>query len=243
MQLLALLKKKADEIQLKAMGQAISKSVQVAEIIKRRIPGIHQDTIIESAEIKKRWIPKEEGLDVRETSKQVSSLTIRLSLKPLDTTSVGYQKPLPESEIRDGPERRGPNRGNNRGNNRQGGRNQGRRDNRDRYEGGGGRNQGRRDNDRRDNDYDYYDDDRRERRGDGRRGGNYNNNDDDRRDMRRNRRRSDSDDENRRRRGSSRDNDNRSGGSGSGNRSGGGGNQNRSGGQQQPRRRGNRFMY
>ena len=73
---------------MKAMGQAISKSVAVAEIIKvillspsiifvsfvkasiydklylkqKRIPGLHQDTNISSVSITDVWEPIEEGL-------------------------------------------------------------------------------------------------------------------------------------------------------------------------------------
>jgi len=106
---------KTDEIVLKAMSQAISKAVQVAEIIKRRVVGIHQETNIESADIKERWIPKEDGLDVRETSRQVSSISIKLSTKELDKDSIGYQEPLPAEEVRD---RNAPRFNNNRRQNR-----------------------------------------------------------------------------------------------------------------------------
>ncbi|KAL6982409.1 hypothetical protein U1Q18_045669, partial [Sarracenia purpurea var. burkii] len=50
------------EIVLKAMGQAISKIVAIAEIIKRRIPRLHQDTSISSVSITDVWEPIEEGL-------------------------------------------------------------------------------------------------------------------------------------------------------------------------------------
>jgi DNA-binding protein Alba len=105
---------KKEELVLKSMGKAISKSVQVAELVKRRVPGIHQDVVIESVDIKEKWIPKEEGLEVRETSRQVSSMTIRLSLKPLDTTSIGYQKPLPPEEVQERPQGFRRNNNNNR---------------------------------------------------------------------------------------------------------------------------------
>ncbi|PWS21345.1 hypothetical protein DKP78_24075, partial [Enterococcus faecium] len=44
------------------MGQAISKSVAVAEIIKKRVPGLYQDTNISSVSITDVWEPIEEGL-------------------------------------------------------------------------------------------------------------------------------------------------------------------------------------
>ncbi|MQM13428.1 hypothetical protein Taro_046348 [Colocasia esculenta] len=54
--------KRMREIVLKAMGQAISKTVAIAEVIKKRIPGLHQDTTISSASITDVWEPIEEGL-------------------------------------------------------------------------------------------------------------------------------------------------------------------------------------
>ncbi|KAK1289126.1 hypothetical protein QJS10_CPB18g01971 [Acorus calamus] len=54
--------KRVGEIVLKAMGQAISKTVAIAEIIKKRIPGLHQNTTISSTSITDVWEPIEEGL-------------------------------------------------------------------------------------------------------------------------------------------------------------------------------------
>ncbi|MQM12429.1 hypothetical protein Taro_045348, partial [Colocasia esculenta] len=54
--------KRMREIVLKAMGQAISKTVAIAEVIKKRILGLHQDTTISSASITDVWEPIEEGL-------------------------------------------------------------------------------------------------------------------------------------------------------------------------------------
>lgn len=51
-----------DEIIIKAMGRAINKTVMVAELIKRRVAGLHQNTSIESVGITDTWEPLEEGL-------------------------------------------------------------------------------------------------------------------------------------------------------------------------------------
>jgi hypothetical protein len=48
---------------LKAMGRAINKTVTIAEIIKRRIPNLHQITEISSTDITDVYEPLEEGLD------------------------------------------------------------------------------------------------------------------------------------------------------------------------------------
>merc|ERR1712218_427670 len=95
---------KHDTIQLKAMGRAITKTVAIAEIIKRRIKGLHQITEIDSSEITDVWEPLEEGLRIVETVRRVSSMTLTLSKKKLDVTAPGYQEPLPLEEVR--PERR-----------------------------------------------------------------------------------------------------------------------------------------
>ncbi|GMH20421.1 hypothetical protein Nepgr_022262 [Nepenthes gracilis] len=85
--------KRAKEIVLKAMGQAISKTVAIAEIIKKRIPRLHQDISISSVSITDVWEPIEEGLVPLETTRQVSMISLTLSTKELDKNSPGYQPP------------------------------------------------------------------------------------------------------------------------------------------------------
>ncbi|KAJ6334086.1 hypothetical protein OIU78_011072 [Salix suchowensis] len=85
--------KHVKEIVLKAMGQAISKTVSVAEGIKRRNPRLHQDTAISSVSITDVWEPLEEGLVPVEQTRQVSMITITLSFQELNKMSSGYQAP------------------------------------------------------------------------------------------------------------------------------------------------------
>jgi hypothetical protein len=81
------------------MGKAIHKTVSVAEIIKRRIPYLHQITDIGSTEIEEIYSPVSEGLEEVRHTKHVSSIQINLSLNPLPTDAVGYQAPLaPEQQ-------------------------------------------------------------------------------------------------------------------------------------------------
>eukprot|EP00877_Chromochloris_zofingiensis_P009123 jgi/Chrzof1/4464/Cz14g14070.t1 len=105
---------------LKAMGRAINKTITIAEIIKRRVNGLHQITEISSADIIDTWEPKEEGLNRLEITRHVSVITITLSTQPLDTSHVGYQPPLDEELVkpvavgeipREGPRRRRGGRG------------------------------------------------------------------------------------------------------------------------------------
>ncbi|KAI4345141.1 hypothetical protein L6164_012296 [Bauhinia variegata] len=92
--------KGSEEIVLKAMGRAINKTVMIVELIKRRIVGLHQNTSIGSTDITDTWEPLEEGLLPLETTRHVSIITITLSKKELDTSSTGYQPPLPPDQVK-----------------------------------------------------------------------------------------------------------------------------------------------
>ena len=98
-----------DGVTLKGMGRAINKTVTIAEIIKRRIPKLHQLTEIGSVNITDTWEPLEEGLNTLETIRHVSVISIVLSTSELDTSKPGYQLPLPEDQVKplqEGPPRR-----------------------------------------------------------------------------------------------------------------------------------------
>ncbi|XWS41421.1 hypothetical protein CRYUN_Cryun17cG0080600 [Craigia yunnanensis] len=92
--------KGSSEIVLKAMGRAINKTVMIAELIKRRIADLHQNTSIGSTDITDIWEPLEEGLLPLETTRHVSMIIITLSMKELDTSSTGYQPPLPADLVK-----------------------------------------------------------------------------------------------------------------------------------------------
>lgn len=91
--------KGSNEIVLKAMGRAINKTVMIVELIKRRVAGLHQMTVIGSTDITDTWEPLEEGLLPIETTRHVSLISITLSTEVLDTSSVGYQPPLPSEQV------------------------------------------------------------------------------------------------------------------------------------------------
>ncbi|KAL8137232.1 hypothetical protein V2J09_003233 [Rumex salicifolius] len=92
------------QIVLKAMGQAISKTVAISEIIKKRIPGLHQDIAICSLSIIDVWEPIEEGLLPLETTRQVSMISITLSITELNKNSPGYAIHMVEDEDVDAAE-------------------------------------------------------------------------------------------------------------------------------------------
>ena len=107
--LLCFQEKGHDGVTLKGMGRAINKTVTIAEIIKRRIPKLHQLTEIGSVNITDTWEPLEEGLNTLETTRHVSVISIVLSTAELDTSKPGYQVPLPEDQVKplqEGPARR-----------------------------------------------------------------------------------------------------------------------------------------
>ncbi|KAG6395384.1 hypothetical protein SASPL_146027 [Salvia splendens] len=85
--------KNEKEVVLKAMGQAISKAVAIGEIIKNRIPGLHQNISTSSTTITDAYEPIEEGLNPLEMRRQVSLISIALSTIELNKTSPGYQAP------------------------------------------------------------------------------------------------------------------------------------------------------
>ncbi|KAL9654719.1 hypothetical protein ABK040_008516 [Willaertia magna] len=88
-----------DAVVLKAMGKAIQKAVTIAEVLKRRVPNLHQITSIESQTIEDQYAPQEEGLDTKTQTRIKSSITITLSKKPIDKSHVGYQEPIPLDQV------------------------------------------------------------------------------------------------------------------------------------------------
>lgn len=102
----------ARAIALKAMGRAISKAVSVCEVLKRRLPNLHQYTEIGSLALKEVWAPLEEGLENVESTRYVSSVLITLSKDPPFLSGEEregvvrafpqgfYQQPVPLSEVR-----------------------------------------------------------------------------------------------------------------------------------------------
>ena len=89
-----------DSIILRAAGIAISYVVPLAELIRRRIVGLHQNTeitTIDTVEVRK---PREGG-EEREFRNHMVMLKVTLT-KVADQDfkdSAGYQAPLPEDEV------------------------------------------------------------------------------------------------------------------------------------------------
>ena len=82
------------------MGRAINKAVTIAEILKRKMP-LYQQNSLSSVEMIDVYEPVEEGLDIVTSKRYVSCMMITLSRisAVLDPTHLGYQPPLPVSDM------------------------------------------------------------------------------------------------------------------------------------------------
>merc|ERR1719498_1538308 len=89
------------KIVIKGTGNALSKVVTAAEIIKRRFKGLHQITNLGYTEIVDEYEPLEEGLDRVVDTRAVSFIEITLSKEALDTKDKGYQPPIHESLVKE----------------------------------------------------------------------------------------------------------------------------------------------
>ncbi|EKF29919.1 hypothetical protein MOQ_006278 [Trypanosoma cruzi marinkellei] len=90
-----------DTIKISAMGAAIHNAVNIAEIVKRRVVGLHQTTDVSSEIIHDEYEAIDGKKENMKVERKVSTILITLSLKPLDPNHVGYQPPLPESEVKE----------------------------------------------------------------------------------------------------------------------------------------------
>merc|ERR1712012_1146805 len=88
-------------IVIAATGNALTKAVTSAEVIKRRFKGLHQITKLGSQEIVDEYEPLEEGLDKVVETRNVPFVEIKLSKEPLDSTDKGYQAPIDEDEVKE----------------------------------------------------------------------------------------------------------------------------------------------
>ena len=88
-------------VTLAGVGKAITKVVTVAEILKRRVAGLHQRTSLHTLEMDETFEPKDEGLDVVRRKRRVGAVTVTLcgDVSRIDTGAVGYQAPVPEDEV------------------------------------------------------------------------------------------------------------------------------------------------
>lgn len=87
---------------LKATGQSMLKTVKLAEILKRKIQGLHQINKVTRTQEEKIYIPLEEGLDEVVLMKDITILEIILTKNPneKELKLPGYQPPHIEGDER-----------------------------------------------------------------------------------------------------------------------------------------------
>ncbi|XP_037532612.1 ribonuclease P protein subunit p25-like protein [Nematolebias whitei] len=78
-----------------ATGKGVSKAITCAEVVKRRVKGLHQVTKLTYGTVQEVWEPLEPagGLDSLTVSRNLPSIWILLSREPLDGDQPGYQAP------------------------------------------------------------------------------------------------------------------------------------------------------
>lgn len=74
-------------------GNAMNKAISCAEIMKRKIKGLHQITKVYYRRIEEYWEPKIEGLERLKVNRDIPAISILLSKEPLDAKESGYQAP------------------------------------------------------------------------------------------------------------------------------------------------------
>lgn len=76
-------------------GKAIGKTITCVEIMKRRLPSLHQITKVFFRQTEEIWEPimPEVGLDPLTVKRNVPAICVLLSKDPLDSQEPGYQAP------------------------------------------------------------------------------------------------------------------------------------------------------
>ncbi|KAK7196826.1 Alba [Novymonas esmeraldas] len=105
-------KTRNDTVKISGMGGAIYNAVNIAEIVKHRIAGLHQITELGSELVRDEYEPIDRSVnpDNVVVERKVSTILITLSRDQLDRSNPGYQEPIPESEVTE-QEKRDPNMG------------------------------------------------------------------------------------------------------------------------------------
>ncbi|KAG7232910.1 hypothetical protein INR49_007978 [Caranx melampygus] len=82
------------QIVFTASGKGVSKAITCAEIVKRRVKGLHQITKLLYGSVDEVWEPLEPaaGLDSLTVSRNLPAIWILLSLEPLDGSQPGTRR-------------------------------------------------------------------------------------------------------------------------------------------------------
>jgi len=80
-----------DTVVIKGVSNAVQSAVNLAELIKHRVKGLHQINKISNITIVDEYDPLVEGLDKLQFSRIVTMLQITLTKSPnVDKTDIGY---------------------------------------------------------------------------------------------------------------------------------------------------------
>ncbi|XP_051512033.1 ribonuclease P protein subunit p25-like protein [Myxocyprinus asiaticus] len=79
-------------------GRAVTKTITCAEIMKRKIGGLHQMTKLQYKGLREVWESQEGGDSEMTVHRTLPSISILLSKDPLDPLEPGYQPPDNENE-------------------------------------------------------------------------------------------------------------------------------------------------
>ncbi len=85
---------------IKASGTAISKAFIVAELLKRKLKGMHQLNEIKQVRIQNKYEPLEKFLEMVLEEKKLNIVSITLNIHQLDQNHYGYQAPLPDNMVK-----------------------------------------------------------------------------------------------------------------------------------------------
>ncbi|XP_051976212.1 ribonuclease P protein subunit p25a [Xyrauchen texanus] len=101
------------QVLFSGMGRAVTKTITCAEIMKRKVRGLHQVSKVQYRTVTEVWESQEGGQVQMTIHRTVPSICILLSKEPLDPQELGYQPPakigsrLEERKGDDGPQMSG----------------------------------------------------------------------------------------------------------------------------------------
>lgn len=90
----------ASQVLFSGMGRAMTKTITCAEIMKRKVCGLHQVSKLQYKTVTELWESGESGQSVQMTvHKTVPSICILLSKEPLNPHELGYQPPAEKGSL------------------------------------------------------------------------------------------------------------------------------------------------
>ncbi|XP_055049112.2 ribonuclease P protein subunit p25a [Misgurnus anguillicaudatus] len=82
------------QVLFSGMGRAMTKTITCAEIMKRKVRGLHQVSKLQYKKVTELWESQESSQVQMTIHRTVPSICILLSKEPLDPLELGYQPPV-----------------------------------------------------------------------------------------------------------------------------------------------------